>query len=277
MEWQEMSGNWVLLPKQPIGIIHFLGGAFVATAPQLTYRFLLEELGKKGYIIIATPFINTLDHKAIAISVLNRFENILHRLQAIDKIDSGYLPIYGIGHSMGCKLHLLIGSLFTVPREGNILISFNNYPLKQAIPFFEQTISPLLGGLKNTWEIDENLELEFTPSPEETQTIIKENYNIRRNLLIKFQDDNIDQTLTLNPLLKSLFPDMISLLNLQGNHLTPLGQNLEWEAGEVFAPLDALGQWVKQSLSRDLYRLNQEVLRWLNPVLSNTDFKSISL
>jgi hypothetical protein len=58
---------------------------------------------------------------------------------------------------------------------------------------------------------------------------------------------------------------MISLLNLQGNHLTPLGQDLQWEVGEVFNPLDAVGQWVKQSLSRDLYRLNQEILRWLNP------------
>jgi hypothetical protein len=268
MEWQEISGNWVLLPKQPLGIIHFLGGAFVATAPQLTYRFLLEQLAQQGYIIVATPFLSSLDHKAIAVRVLNRFESIVERLQMGAKIDNGYLPIYGVGHSLGCKLHLLIGSLFNVERGGNILISFNNYPLKQAIPFFEQTISPLLGGIKNTWEIDHNLDLEFTPSPAETQTIIRENYHIRRNLLIKFEDDQIDQTLTLNPVLKSRFPAMISLLTLQGNHLTPLGQDLEWEVGEVFNPLDALGQWVKQSLSRDLYRLNREILRWLNPAHS---------
>lgn len=266
MEWQEISGNWVLLPPQPIGIIHFLGGAFVATAPQLTYRFLLEHLEKQGYIIIATPFLNTLDHKAIAISVLNRFESIIERLKLLEKIDTGYLPIYGIGHSMGCKLHLLIGSLFNEERAGNILISFNNYPLKQAIPFFDKTISPLLGGIKNTWEIDHSLDFEFTPSPEETETIIRENYQIRRNLLIKFRNDEIDQTLSLNPILKTRFPDMISLLNLEGNHLTPLGQDLQWEIGEVFTPFDAVGQWVKQSLARDLYKLNQEILRWLNPV-----------
>lgn len=269
MEWQEISGNWVLIPPQPIGIIHFLGGAFVATAPQLTYRFLLEQLGKQGYIIVATPFLNTLDHKAIAVSVLNRFESIMERLQKSAKVETGYLPIYGLGHSMGCKLHLLIGSLFKVERGGNILISFNNYPLKQAIPFFEQTITPLLGGVKSTWEIDHSLDLEFTPSPEETEMIVKENYGIRRNLLVKFENDNIDQTLSLNPLLKSRFGEMISLLHLSGNHLTPLGQDLEWEVGEVFNPLDAVGQWVKQALSRDLCRLNQEVLRWLNPVISS--------
>ncbi len=37
---------------QPIGIIHFLGGAFVATAPNITYAWLLEELAKDGYVII---------------------------------------------------------------------------------------------------------------------------------------------------------------------------------------------------------------------------------
>lgn len=268
MEWQEFSNNWVLIPRQPIGIIHFLGGAFVATAPQLTYRFLLEQLGKKGYVVVATPFINTLNHKAIAVSVLNRFDNVIERLKIEKKIEAGYLPTYGLGHSMGAKLHLLIGSLFNVKRNGNILISFNNYPLKQAIPFFEQTVLPLIGGIKNTWEIDPNFELEFTPSPEETENIIRESYDVRRNLLIKFQNDTIDQTLTINPILKNLYPDMISLLNLQGNHLTPLGQDLEWQTQEqeIFNPFDTVGKWVKQSLSGDLYRLNDEVLRWLNPV-----------
>lgn len=267
MDWQEISGNWVLIPNQQEGIIHFLGGAFIGTTPHLTYRFLLESLGKKGYIVIATPFLNTLDHKAIAISVLNRFESIIERLKTTRQITSGYLPIYGLGHSMGCKLHLLIGSLFKIKRAGNILICYNNYPLKQAIPFFEQTISPLLGGIKNAYEIDQNLEFDFTPSPEETEQIIKENYHIRRNLLIKFNNDSIDQTLTLHPILKVLYPDMISYLKLSGNHLTPLSQNLDWEVGEVFTPFDAIGQWVKQNLSRDLEQLNKEILRWLNPVL----------
>ena len=80
MEWQERNGNWVLTPSQPIGIIHFLGGAFVATAPHITYRWLLEKLASQGYLIIATPFINTLDHKSIALYVLNKFENLLQRL-----------------------------------------------------------------------------------------------------------------------------------------------------------------------------------------------------
>ncbi len=58
---------------------------------------------------------------------------------------------------------------------------------------------------------------------------------------------------------------MISTLQLQGNHLTPLGQDIEWQVGEIFTPFDAVGQWVKQNFSRDLYGLEKEISRWLNP------------
>lgn len=254
MNWQEFSGNWVLIPRQPVGVIHFLGGAFVGTAPNLTYRWLLENLGKAGYAIITTPFVNTLDHTAIARYVLNRFESILERLQTTNALGQRYLPIYGLGHSMGCKLHLLIGSMFSVERAGNILISYNNYPIRRAIPFIEQL------------QIDKTFQLEFVPSPEETNLLIAKNYAVRRNLLIRFTNDNIDQTILLNPVLVELFPNMVALQTLTGNHLTPLGQDFDWQMGEVFSPFDAIGQWVKQGLSRDLYCLKQEIVRWLNPV-----------
>ncbi|MDJ0730699.1 MAG: DUF1350 family protein [Crocosphaera sp.] len=253
MEWQEISGSSVLVPRYPIAIIHFLGGAFVGTAPNFTYRWLLEELAKEGYAIIATPFVNTFDHLAIARSVLNRFESIVDRLQTNSSLGQSYLPVYGIGHSMGCKLHLLIGSLFSVERAGNILISFNNYPVKKAIPFLEQI------------DLENYLNLEFTPSPDETKLIIEKDYEIRRNLLIKFTQDNIDETMVLSPILDEKHPNLIALQTLSGNHLTPLSQEIKWEMGEVFTPLDAVGQWVKQTFSRDLYRLKDEILRWLNP------------
>lgn len=269
MEWQEFSGSWVLIPENPLGIVHFLGGAFVATAPHLTYRWLLENLAKQGYIVIATSFLNTLDHKAIAVNVQNRLENILYRLEYKEGIELSYLPIYGLGHSLGCKLHLLIGSLFDIERAGNIFISFNNYPVKQAIPFVENIIPSLKDNLKNYLQIDNNLEFEFTPCPEETKIIIKENYQIRRNLLIKFNNDTIDQTLILKPILTDLFPNMISALTLQGNHLTPLGQDIDWQIGDIFTPIDSIGQWFKENFSRDLYNLHREISRWLNPLIIN--------
>lgn len=253
MDWQEVSGSWVLIPKNPKGIVHFLGGAFVATAPHVTYRWLLEQLGNQGYAVIATPFVNTLDHKAIARDVLNRFETTLNRLQTQTVLSKRYLPIYGIGHSMGCKVHLLIGSLFSVERAGNILISFNNYPARRAIPFVEQL------------NINPAFDIEFTPSPGETSDLIATSYEVRRNLLIKFLNDDIDQTVSLTQVLQQRFPNMIVLQTLPGNHLTPLGQDVSWKAGQSFTPFDAIGQWMKQEVYRDLNQLKREILRWLDP------------
>ena len=255
MKWQEISGNWVYLPRQEmIGIIHFLGGAFVATAPQVSYRSILEQLSKAGYGIVATPFLNTLDHFAIAREVLNRFETVLERLQKTGKLGKAYLPIYGVGHSMGCKLHLLIGSIYCVERAGNILISFNNYPVNKAIPFMEQlNLSPIL-------------DVEFTPSPAETNCLIKDNYTVRRNLLLKFNQDNLDQTIDLNSLLKKRFPQMVTMRTLTGNHMTPLSQKVQWQVGDLYTPIDAIGQWLNQGISKNLQILNQELITWLNPM-----------
>ncbi|QLE56887.1 DUF1350 family protein [Nostoc sp. TCL26-01] len=252
MDWKEIRGNWVLIPPNPIGVIHFLGGAFVATAPHLTYRWLLEQLANKGYAIIATPFVNTLDHIAIADSVLLNFERTLERLHDSGTLRKLYLPTYGIGHSMGCKLHLLIGSLFSVERAGNILISFNNYAAKDAIPLVEQ--------FNNT------LAIEFTPSPTETNKLVKEKYDVRRNLLIKFNNDNLDQSAALTKILQARFPDMVTTQTLPGTHTTPLGQDVKWQPGTSFTPFDALGQWFKQEVYRDLNQLNRSLLLWLNPL-----------
>ncbi|HEY9891873.1 MAG TPA: DUF1350 family protein [Candidatus Sericytochromatia bacterium] len=253
MDWQEVSGSWVLIPKNPKGIVHFLGGAFIAAAPQVTYRWLLEQLGNQGYAVIATPFVNTLDHKAIARDVLNRFETTLNRLQTTTVLSKRYLPIYGLGHSMGCKVHLLIGSLFSVERAGNILISFNNYPARRAIPFVEQL------------NINPAFDIEFTPSPIETNDLIAKSYEVRRNLLIKFTNDEIDQTVSLTQVLQQRFPNMIAVQTLPGNHLTPLGQDVKWKAGQSFTPFDAIGQWMKQEVYRDLNQLKREIFRWLDP------------
>ena len=256
MDWQEVSGCWVLIPPRPSAIIHFLGGAFVAAAPQVTYRWLLEQLGRQGYAIIATPFVNTLDHAAIARDVLNRFETTLDRLQTTNVLRKRYMPIYGLGHSMGCKLHLLIGSLFKVERAGNILISFNNYPATRAIPFIEQL------------NINPAFNVEFRPSPLETNELIAQRYQVRRNLLIKFTNDDIDQTVSLTEVLQERFPNMVVIQTLNGSHVTPLGQDVNWRTGSVFTPFDAVGQWMKQEVYRDLHQLKRELIRWLEPFQS---------
>ncbi|MBW4519816.1 MAG: DUF1350 family protein [Scytolyngbya sp. HA4215-MV1] len=255
MDWQEVSGNWVLVPPRPVGIVHFLGGAFIATAPQLTYRRLLERLADQGYAIVATPFVNTFDHAAIARSVLWSFEQAFDNLR--DALRRRYLPIYGVGHSMGCKLHLLIGSLFPVERAGNVLISFNNFSARDAVPLVQQFS-----------QFTSAFTTEFTPSPLETNAIITRDYQVRRNLLIRFTNDTIDQTTALNEVLKQRFPTMVTSQTLPGNHLTPLGSDVKWQSGAIFTPIDAIGQWMRQEVYRELQQLETSILQWLDPTRS---------
>jgi hypothetical protein len=126
--------------KQPIGVIHFLGGAFVGAAPHLSYRYLLEELCAAGYIIVATPYRLDLDYVRSCDDILSKFDNVAIKL--VSKY--GYLPVIGLGHSCGALLQTLITSLFPdAPRAVNILISFNNRPVSSAIPAFEEVILPI--------------------------------------------------------------------------------------------------------------------------------------
>jgi hypothetical protein len=254
MDWQEVSGNSIWIPRNPRGIIHFLGGAFVAAAPSFTYRWLLENLGRAGYIIIATPFVNTFDHEAIAKEVLITFDQGLYYLQG-RVLGRRYLPVYGLGHSMGCKIHLLINSLWQVERAGNMLLSFNNYPAKRSIPFLEQFT-----------QFNPAFNVEFTPSPEETLALVAEQYMVRHNLLVKFRNDDIDQTRPLSEVLVRRFPDQTAIQILPGSHTTPIAQDIAWEPGSSFSPLDAVGQFMKQEFYRDLNRLKRVLLTWLEPV-----------
>ena len=253
MDWQEVSGNWVYLPREPRAIVHFLGGAFVAAAPHITYRLLLEDLAKQGYGIIATPFINTFDHRSIASEVFNSFEDTLELLQRRGRLPSEDLPVYGVGHSMGCKLHLMIGSMYDVNRAGNILISFNNFSARDAVPLMGQA--------------PQEFSLEFSPSPTETIDLIADYYDVPNNLIIKFNNDTIDQSYTLGQTLSKIFPGKVSTQIINGSHLTPLGQDLQWQLNsQIFTPFDAIGQWIKQEVQRDLQQLKREMLQWLDPV-----------
>ena len=44
------------------------------------------------------------------------------------------VPTHGIGHSNGSLMHLLIGSFFQAPYDSNVLLSYNNKEVDDAIP-----------------------------------------------------------------------------------------------------------------------------------------------
>jgi hypothetical protein len=44
------------------------------------------------------------------------------------------VPTHGLGHSNGSLMHLLIGSFFQAPYSSNVLMSYNNKEVADAIP-----------------------------------------------------------------------------------------------------------------------------------------------
>ncbi|KAL2226513.1 uncharacterized protein LOC105160133 isoform X2 [Sesamum indicum] len=140
-DWSEIEGAWVLRPRNSklTSIVHFIGGIFVGAAPQLTYRLFLERLANKGILVIATPYASGFDHFLIADEVQFKFERCLRYLQ--ETVED--IPTFGIGHSLGSVIHLLIGSRYAVQRSGNILMAFNNKEASLAVPLFSPVLVPM--------------------------------------------------------------------------------------------------------------------------------------
>lgn len=141
--WEEMMGNYILRPSsdfgQPRCLLHFLGGALVGAAPDITYRYILEELAQEGYLIVATPYNLSFDHLQTCDEVISKFERVAPALAR----QYGAIPVVGVGHSCGSLLHILITSLFPdTPRAANALLSFNNKPVQDAVPLFSEVVAP---------------------------------------------------------------------------------------------------------------------------------------
>nr|CAE04880.3 OSJNBa0042I15.2 [Oryza sativa Japonica Group] len=132
------------------------------------------------------------------------------------------LPTFGVGHSLGSVIHLLIGSRYAVQRSGNILMAFNNKEASLAVPLFSPVIVPMAQSFGPIFS-------QLTSYPT-LRFGVKSYYGISRNLLIKFKDDQIDETSILAQVLSSesaisSLLDM-SIRSLPGDHGLPLQQVL---------------------------------------------------
>ncbi|CAN0901723.1 Probable serine/threonine-protein kinase WNK4 [Linum grandiflorum] len=329
-DWTEIEGAWVLKPKnaKPTSVVHFIGGIFVGAAPQLAYRLFLEHLAEKGALVIATPYASGFDYFHIADEAQFKYDRVLRFLQESVRD----LPTFGIGHSLGSVIHLLIGSRYAVQRSGNVLMSFNNKEASLAVPLFSpvllpmaQSIGPILSQIASSPTVRMGAEMtlkqiesmtppfmkqafplieqlpplymdlvngreEFSPKPEESRRLIKSYYGVSRNLLIKFKDDSIDETMTLAQVLssESAISSMLdmSIRSLPGDHALPLQQaisdvppemaNAVNRGSELFKNLTAGTPWetvAKEVLgsdnrlgvqaSKDLARLEDVITSWM--------------
>jgi len=204
---RDVSCQW---PSRPIGLIEIIGGSYISIKPEVTYKRLISELLKRNFAVHSWSYIPNFDHQTQANQAWKQFRlsrNILE--QRVGLIHKSIR----LGHSLGCKLHLL------APDGGRncnglVAISFNNYKADKSIPMLRKMSKKL------------NFQTEFSPSPVETLNLIREHYEQVNNLLIRFKNDSLDQNNLLLKLLKERDSDKSEIMQLEGNHLTPVSLGL---------------------------------------------------
>ena len=194
--------NYCYWPSNPKKIIEFIGGSYLASKPDLAYKRFIESLIDKNYAVHAYKYTPQFDHQELAIKAWKDFKNCQRLLSKRIGIS---IPSIRIGHSLGCKLHLIS------PDGGRncekfISISFNNFSANKSIPFLKQLSQKL------------EFNSEFSPSPEKTYGIIEKTYNQKNNFLIKFNSDELDQTDRLLSCLRSRKEDNSKGIKLKGTH-----------------------------------------------------------
>ncbi|HYP04314.1 MAG TPA: DUF1350 family protein [Cyanobium sp.] len=241
--WRQRGPLWTLEPDRvhgrPNGVVEFIGGTGLAATPQFSYRRLLEAMAARGWEVRAWSFVPSFDHQAQANEAWRGFRAARQEPFAEEAL--GSLPVLRLGHSLGCKLHLLApdggrGS------AGLVALSFNNFSAGRSIPLLTE-IGQQFG-----------FRSEFSPSPQETLRQVSDSYRPPRNLLVRFRRDELDQSRRLLSVLQERPDDATTLLELPGDHLTPASAGLR---------RNLLGDWADDpARQRQIERLAGAVLAW---------------
>ena len=203
----DVSCQW---PSRPIGLIELIGGSYISIKPEVTYKRLISELLRENFAVHSWSYIPNFDHQMQANHAWKQFRisrDILEKRVGLKQ------KAIRLGHSLGCKLHLL------APDGGRncnglVAISFNNFKATKSIPMIKKMSKRL------------NFKTEFSPSPVETLKLIREHYEQMNNLLIRFKNDNLDENNLLLKSLKERDSDKSKIIQLNGNHLTPVSLGL---------------------------------------------------
>ena len=262
-QWRQWGALWSL--PSPLGsergLIEFIGGSYLAATPQQSYRRLLEALATCGWRIHAWSYVPGFDHQLQANEAWRLFRQerqgwleALTRDAQAGRSASGSTrgsragfgdgaAVLRLGHSLGCKLHLL------APDGGRgcgglVALAFNNFSAERSVPLLAEMGQQF--GFRS----------EFSPSPSETLRLVSSQYLQARNLLVRFSGDGLDQSGRLLAALRQRPDDRSSLLELVGDHLTPASAGLRRRL---------LGDWADDpARQRQIEGLVRQIDRWWN-------------
>ena len=126
-------------------MIEFIGGSVLAATPQISYRRLLEALCRRGLSLRAWSYVPGFDHQAQATEAWRAFRG---GAAGPSGPAPRRLPVLRLGHSLGCKLHLL------APDGGRgsdalAAMSFNNFSADRSMPLLAD-LAPRFGFRRNS-------------------------------------------------------------------------------------------------------------------------------
>ena len=225
----------------PSCVIFFLGGAVLGQFPHIAYSTFLKRVAERtNAAVVAIPYEVGLDHFGIAQKAVSRMKSAV-----VECEDSrGYspsLPKYAIGHSLGCKLHSIGVAATGIGEElaGLGFVSFNNFGFAETITMARSFANEMdLGntgfqGVGGPAPFDALFDLasmaigavglEFTPSPDDLDRIVKTKFNedvLKKIRLFKFDDDDLDSSTRFLNCFEGGEP--LSISNLPGTHLSPV-------------------------------------------------------
>lgn len=111
---------------------------------------------------------------------------------------------------------------------------------------------------------------EFTPAPLENRGTIANDYTVQDTLLVKYKVDAIDESDIIEDVLRrrvEKFTGSLSKLTVNGNHITPCVQDIRWEVGRVYTPVDGVGQVLRNVALSDIRETVTSVCNWFETFL----------
>jgi hypothetical protein len=245
LSWYQRGPLWCLEPPShrdggsgAADRLEFIGGSYLAATPQLSYRRLLEAFSHQGWSVRAWSYVPGFDHQSQANEAWRSLRR--DRLQGDREPEPGQ-RVLRLGHSLGCKLHLL------APDGGRgsaalAALSFNNFSAERSVPLLAEMGQQF--GFRS----------EFSPSPQQTLRQVASDYRQPRNLLVRFRRDDLDQSPGLLEALERRSEDASQMLELPGDHLTPASAGLR---------RNLLGAWADDpSRQRQIERLVTTISHW---------------
>jgi len=272
---------WMLEPPNnsiPSCVVVFTGGAGLGQFPQVAYNELLSEVSKNlNAVCLTAPYEVGLDHFSLAKKTgekLRRALLVLNEKQ--DENAQPNLPAYSLAHSLGCKLQTiyLAATGLETSFAGVGYLAYNNFSFARTISMARTFAQELKSGgaeagagnpmgnvnpemINTIFDFAEMavgaMGVEFSPTPEDTERLIKMRYN--ENLQAKtrvfvFGDDQLDSSPEFKSACDSFGNDSnsnsddasnynnnnnnnnaLQVSNLDGGHLTPVF--FRWNADDL--------------------------------------------